>query len=1104
MQKFKKTIVLVISLLLSVSSLTIPVFAENEHDTAEDIFETEEVEIQNNEENGESNSGETAEDENGSDASLIPTENSDMNAENENALKNKSEVTSEENSSADPGHEIIEEDISDGDEEFETIDLSEYILQESGKIKATEEGSGALGFISKIPEETRIEAEKRLKECFDVMETYVDLSDLHINTNQIYNIIYSFINRNAEYFYVSPVVFAKGSLIKLNYRKEYTLEDKKEFEEAASKILAGVKPEWNNEQKALYLHDVLITGMDYDFSMDKYNAYNALVEHSAVCQGYSLAYEYLCEHAGMICTVVYTDQGGHAWNLVEINGKGYYVDCTWDDPVGSVTSPLYKMRVNHSNFLKSQNYFLEHGHIGNDWMDYKGDLLFGAYNNTSYDTAYFNNSNSVIVPMGNQWAFVNEYDSKVYVHDYSTGTNKVIATIGESKWSSHSVYKFWGTATDGEYLYVSDPKTIYRLTLDGNKEEFYSLTSAQQKKGEIFGLYMEGTKLMYHVRKNDRDASNMEIGSLETFFVKPEINALTISNNFVEMYEGESEMLRINVSPTNYLATSVLWTSDNPSVATVDNSGNVTAISAGNATIYAESENGIRTSAQISVISEDIVSELTSVPEEGYYYTGTSYKPVPNIVINGEKLIEKTDYTVAYKNNYNAGQASVVVTMKGKYSGQQIFPFTIQPVDLNNAGIVVSNLEMVYTGKVLKPSISVSWKGKNLKSGTDYTILNLENKEMKNSGTYRFVLKGMKNFTGEKEVVITVGDKKTINAMKKTTTAISKPKVAVNNIVYDGTTKTLHDAGFKLTNGSQVLQEGVDYIVLKETYLNNLNAGTATVTILGIGKYSGVRTVSFKIVPDTATINSGNVFVYDTVYTKGAVTPEVFIPGLYKNVDYKLTCKNNTSAGTGSATVTFLGNYKGTPSVTKAFRIDAKDINTVFAYAKDIPASTTEGKYKAAVVLTDQNGKRLIAGTDYDKNIKYYVCDKYGVVVREADPKKDAPAAGTLFMAKIKGIGSYTGETTLMFHAYATGNDISKASITVQNREYTGRPIKLSDNDISVEFNSAELVSGKDYKIVSYQENVSTGIGKVTIRGIGKYGAIKTVNFKIVPRSVDF
>ena len=91
-----------------------------------------------------------------------------------------------------------------------------------------------------------------------------------------------------------------------------------------------------------------------------------------------------------------------------------------------------------------------------------------------------------------------------------------------------------------------------------------------------------------------------------------------------------------------------------------------------------------------------------------------------------------------------------------------------------------------------------------------------------------------------------------------------------------------------------------------------------------------------------------------------------------------------------------------------------------------------------------------------------------------------------------------------MFHAYATGNDISKASITVQNREYTGRPIKLSDNDISVEFNSAELVSGKDYKIVSYQENVSTGIGKVTIRGIGKYGAIKTVNFKIVPRSVDF
>ncbi len=52
-----------------------------------------------------------------------------------------------------------------------------------------------------------------------------------------------------------------------------------------------------------------------------------------VCQGYALAYYRLCRELGLSVRFVYSDphEGCHAWNLVQVGGKYYYVDCTWDD-----------------------------------------------------------------------------------------------------------------------------------------------------------------------------------------------------------------------------------------------------------------------------------------------------------------------------------------------------------------------------------------------------------------------------------------------------------------------------------------------------------------------------------------------------------------------------------------------------------------------------------------------------------------------------------------------------------------------------------------------------------------------------------------------------
>ena len=54
----------------------------------------------------------------------------------------------------------------------------------------------------------------------------------------------------------------------------------------------------------------------------------------SVCAGYSRTFQYLCKKAGIKCTYVPGDTDEpHAWNLVELNGKYYWVDVTWGDPI---------------------------------------------------------------------------------------------------------------------------------------------------------------------------------------------------------------------------------------------------------------------------------------------------------------------------------------------------------------------------------------------------------------------------------------------------------------------------------------------------------------------------------------------------------------------------------------------------------------------------------------------------------------------------------------------------------------------------------------------------------------------------------------------------
>lgn len=87
----------------------------------------------------------------------------------------------------------------------------------------------------------------------------------------------------------------------------------------------------------------------------KYTGYAALINHTAVCQGYAVLLYRLCLEMGIDCRIITGDGngGGHAWNIVKLGGKYYNLDATWD-------ASYYMVRGEYNYFLRTDDTFGDH------------------------------------------------------------------------------------------------------------------------------------------------------------------------------------------------------------------------------------------------------------------------------------------------------------------------------------------------------------------------------------------------------------------------------------------------------------------------------------------------------------------------------------------------------------------------------------------------------------------------------------------------------------------------------------------------------------------------------------------------------------------------
>ena len=220
-----------------------------------------------------------------------------------------------------------------------------------------------------------------------------------------------------------------------------------------------------------------------------------------------------------------------------------------------------------------------------------------------------------------------------------------------------------------------------------------------------------------------------------------------------------------------------------------------------------------------------------------------------------------------------------------------------------------------------------------------------------NSGNYvvKAVVEATANYKGgEATANFTIAPKSVTSAMIQT----------IASQVYTGSALT---PAITVKDGDNTLALTTDYTV---AYTNNINAGTATVTITGQGNYKDTASKTFVIARKPVTANMIQT-IDDQLYTGSALTPAITVKDGNKTLalttDYTVAYSNNINAGTATITITGQGNYKDTAS--KTFVIEAKSLsdNMVTDIEKQF---YTGSNIEPKPVVTDGN-KVLVEGTDY-------------------------------------------------------------------------------------------------------------------------------------------
>ena len=499
----------------------------------------------------------------------------------------------------------------------------------------------------------------------------------------------------------------------------------------------------------------------------------------------------------------------------------------------------------------------------------------------------------------------------------------------------------------------------------------------------------------------------------------------------------------------------------------------VTPSATGNVT--GETKATVRVTDSASLSGATFKNTYATAAEE---YTGEQIvkdvTKLGDVYINGTKL-DSSNYKIEFGKNIDAGANKGVI----RIVGQNSYKNSVEEVTFNINKAVVSADTVTYnkvvekkdtaTPSAYKDAIGLVVKAKNangkeftLTEGTDYTV---KYEFKKANGTDA----GTGDVTDIVKTTITVksnsnytADSTSLGLITTTDTTLSVSPKITNKMIKDAdirlkqTSYTYTGAGitpkYDVVVDGRVLVEGTDYKV--SSISKNVNVGTATLEIVGMGDYSAdaKAKATFSIVAADASKLTG--VIASQPYTGYAIDPaasqiDLTLDGVKINVNDNFTLSYGENIKIGEGTVTLTpknGNFTGTKTIN--FKISGKmlsggtlsyyDENGLTASLNNKPYTgkeITAAKTVFGTTGTRLNGgalsDKLTEGTDYE--IKY-VDNVYGKAEKGASTT--AQKGAVLVIAKGNYAGNYTDPTNAFvvdgIYTDANGNKITNVVFAQQ------------------------------------------------------------------------
>ena len=374
----------------------------------------------------------------------------------------------------------------------------------------------------------------------------------------------------------------------------------------------------------------------------------------------------------------------------------------------------------------------------------------------------------------------------------------------------------------------------------------------------------------------------------------------------------------------------------NSDVNTGDSSdGNTGADQNGNAGDSAGAESGQPENSLEGRITVSAVKSQT--------YTGKAIKPAVTVkdAGTGKTLKLNKQYTLTYENNVDAGTAAIVIEgVSGSgYEGSMQVKYQILPRSLSSVSAKTVRSAFYYTGEAQEPDLKLTYNKMTLVSDQDY-IAAYENNTALGNGM--ITINGTGNYTGTKVLKFKIQKQ----PMKNLDISLSEDSIVwAPELIFPEVT-----VQYKESSGiGTICEAGVDY---KVTYPKQLKVGKNTITIKGMGNYTGTVTKTYTVQKrdlKQAQITIPYIWKYTGKTLK--VRPEQVLWGdteLVYNKDYTIKYRKESgtavesvkSAGYYRMTVTGKGNYQGSISVPFCVTGDADLIDNNLNSSVVIP---TEG-----------------------------------------------------------------------------------------------------------------------------------------------------------------